>query len=422
MRVPRPHFNQQTRTHPVEQLTAIFAEGLWNPPLWAVAVWTLALTHVTIASVTIFLHRCQAHRSLSLHPAASHFFRFWLWLTTGMVTKEWAAVHRKHHAKAETEDDPHSPQVHGLAKILWTGVVYYVRETRKPETMIKYGHGTPDDWLENRLYSAMPWLGITLMAAINIALFGALIGGIVWVVQMAWIPFWAAGVINGVGHYWGYRNFQPKDESRNIVPLGILIGGEELHNNHHAFPTSARLSNRWYEFDVGWLYIRALSALGLAKVKRVAPTLLAPDARSACDLDTLQAILSNRFEVATRFARALRSTCQRELRDFRVRAGASAPRRRALSDWLHGMESRLSGEDLQALKDFFHENRVAAEVAKMRKELALLWDDRAATAEQLVERLRDWCKRAEESSVEALREFARDLRGYQIQFRPAAAA
>ena len=238
---------------------------------------------------------------------------------------------------------------------------------------------------------------------------------------MAWIPFWAAGVINGVGHYWGYRNFQPKDESRNIVPLGIVIGGEELHNNHHAFPTSARLSNRWYEFDIGWLYIRLLSALGLAKVKRVAPTLLAPDARAACDLDTLQAILSNRFEVATRFARALRGTCQRELRDFRARAGAAAPRRRALSDWLHGMESRLSGEDARALGDFFRQSSVAAEVAKMRKELALLWDDRAATAEQLVERLRDWCKRAEESGVEALREFARDLRGYQVQFRPAVA-
>ena len=401
----------------MEQFTAIFADGFWNPSLWVVAVWTLALTHITIASVTIFLHRCQAHRSLKLHPAAAHFFRFWLWLTTGMVTKEWAAVHRKHHAKAETEDDPHSPQVHGLAKILWTGVVYYVRETRNPETMRKYGHGTPDDLLERKLYAKLPFLGVTLMAVVNVMLFGFVVGGIVWGVQMAWIPFWAAGVINGVGHYWGYRNFQPKDESRNITPIGILIGGEELHNNHHAFPTSARLSNRWYEFDIGWLYIRLMSAVGLAKVKRVAPTLLSADARAACDLDTLQAILSNRFEVATRFARALRATCQRELREFRGRAGAvAAPRRRALSDWLHGMESRLSDKDHRELKNFFQQSRVAAEVEKMRKDLALLWNDRAATAEQLVTRLHEWCLRAEQSGIAALREFARDLRGYRIQF------
>ena len=404
----------------MEQFITILSSGLWNPPLWAVVVFALVLTHITIASVTIFLHRCQAHRSLSLHPAASHFFRFWLWLTTGMVTKEWAAVHRKHHAKAETDEDPHSPQVHGLAKILWTGVVYYVREARDPETLRKYGHGTPDDFLENKIYSKFPFIGIVLMAMIDVALFGALVGGIVWGVQMVWIPFWAAGVINGVGHYWGYRNFQPQDESRNIVPLGVLIGGEELHNNHHAFPTSARLSNRWYEFDIGWLYIRLMAMAGLAKVKRVAPTLLSADARSACDLDTLQAILSNRFEVATRFARMMKGTCQSELREFRSRVGAAAaPRRRALSDWLHGMESRLSREDCRALGNFFRQNRVAAEVEKMRNELAMLWSDRAATAEQLVERLRDWCHRAEQSGVEGLREFARDLRGYRIQFRPA---
>ena len=406
----------------MEQFTAILTAGLWNPPLWVKIAYALALTHVTIAAVTIFLHRCQAHRSLTLHPAVSHFFRLWLWLTTGMVTKEWAAVHRKHHAKAETEDDPHSPQVHGLAKILWTGVVYYVRETRNAETLRKYGHGTPDDRVERAVYSRMPFLGVTLMAFLNVALFGFVSGGIIWAVQMAWIPFWAAGVINGVGHYWGYRNFQPKDESRNIVPLGILIGGEELHNNHHAFPTSARLSNRWYEFDIGWLYIRLMAALGLAKIKRVSPTLLSADSRSACDLDTLQAILSNRFEVVTRFARSMRGTCQRELREFQGRVGAAAaPRRRALSDWMHGMESRLSGDDMRALGDFFHQSRVAAEVEKMRRELALLWDDRAATAEQLVERLRDWCHRAEQSGVEALREFARDLRGYRVQFAGAGA-
>ena len=245
--------------------------GIYDLPWWGYVVVTLILTHITIAGVTIFLHRHQAHRALELHPVVSHFFRFWLWLTTGMVTKEWAAVHRKHHAKCETADDPHSPQMQGIDKVLWEGAELYREETRKQETLDKYGHGTPNDWIERNLYSKYTRLGITLMLFINFALFGFL-GITVWGIQMLWIPLFAAGVINGIGHYWGYRTFQTEDASRNIVPWGILIGGEELHNNHHAYGSSARLSNRWFEFDIGWLYIRIMEILGLAEVKRLAPT------------------------------------------------------------------------------------------------------------------------------------------------------
>ena len=248
------------------------ANGLIPLTWWQVVVVTLLMTHVTIAAVTIFLHRCQAHRALDLHPVVSHFFRFWLWLTTGMVTKEWAAIHRKHHAKVETAEDPHSPVTRGINTVMWSGAELYRAESHNAETMEKYGHGTPDDWLERNVYARFLWQGVGLMLAVDIVLFGA-IGLTIWAVQMAWIPFFAAGVINGLGHWWGYRNYATADTSTNLVPWGLLIGGEELHNNHHAYGTSAKFSAQWYEFDLGWLYIRALSALGLAKVRRVAPKL-----------------------------------------------------------------------------------------------------------------------------------------------------
>src|SRR5512143_1921490 len=239
--------------------------GVFDLPWWGYVVVALALTHVTIAGVTIFLHRCQAHRALDLHPIPSHFFRFWLWLTTGMITKEWAAIHRKHHAKCETPEDPHSPQVLGINRVLWGGVLLYRNESKNRETMERYGHGTPDDWLEHKLYTPYNFAGVALMALIDVALFGLVPGLAIFAVQMVWIPFWAAGVINGIGHYWGYRNFGCADASTNIVPWGILIGGEELHNNHHAYATSAKLSNKWYEFDIGWMYIRILESLRLAQ-------------------------------------------------------------------------------------------------------------------------------------------------------------
>ena len=389
--------------------------GLTDFSLGVLVLIVLALTHITIAAVTIYLHRCQAHRALTLHPAIAHFFRLWLWLTTGMLTREWAAIHRKHHAKVETTDDPHSPQIQGIWQVVFGGVQCYVREKNNPQTVARYGYGTPDDWVERNVYSRFPKTGVTLMLIFNVVMFGLPAGAIMWGVQMIWIPFWAAGVINGIGHYWGYRNFQPQDESRNIVPMGILIGGEELHNNHHAFPTSAKLSNRWYEFDLGWLYIRALQKMGLAKIKRVAPRLLSTDSRSACDLDTLQSIIANRLEVVSRFARMMKKTCHDELASLRARTSTSyLPSGKVLNNWLQGMEIRLTQMDQTAIHAMLENSRVLHKVGQMRHELTMLWEDRSLTAEQMVPRLREWCLHAEKSGIVALENFALELRGYRM--------
>lgn len=280
--------------------------GLIDLPWWGYIVVTLVLTHITIASITIFLHRHQAHRALDLHPIPSHFFRFWLWLTSGMVTKEWAAIHRKHHAKCETLDDPHSPQIYGIKKVLLEGSELYRKESKNLETLDRYGHGTPDDWIERNVYTKHSVAGVASMLIIDVVLFGP-IGITIWAVQMLWTPVMAAGVINGVGHYWGYRNFRAEDASRNIVPWGILIGGEELHNNHHAYPTSAQLSNKWFEFDIGWMYIRILEMMGLAKVKKIAPKLNLNESKTACDLDTLQAVIAHRYEVLAKYTQSLKA-------------------------------------------------------------------------------------------------------------------
>src|SRR5882724_2349506 len=307
--------------------------GWFDLPWWGLILVALALTHVTIAAVTIFLHRCQAHRALELHPVISHFFRFWLWLTTGMVTKEWAAIHRKHHAKCETVDDPHSPQVHGINRVLWAGVLLYVKESYKKETIERYGHGTPEDWIERNLYSRFATTGVVLLLATDMFLFGVVPGALIWATQIAWIPFWAAGVINGVGHWFGYRNFgDVPDASRNIVPWGILIGGEELHNNHHAYASSAKLSSKWYEFDIGWLYIRCMELLGLAQVKKLAPKIRFEFGKARCDLHTLQAVITHRYDVVQRFARSLKSTLKDEL--DRVKTRGQAVDARLLKRWL----------------------------------------------------------------------------------------
>ena len=229
-------------------------------------LYTLIATHITIVAVTLFLHRSQAHRSVQFHPAVAHFFRFWLWLTTGMVTKQWVAVHRKHHRFSDEPGDPHSPHVYGIKQVFFKGAMLYHAASKDKVMVDTYGVGTPADWIEHNLYSAHSRLGIGILFLFNIIIFGW-VGAVIWGVQMIWIPLWAAGVVNGVGHWWGYRNGETKDRSRNIVPWGIVIGGEELHNNHHLDPASARLSRRWWEFDIGWMYIRLLSGLRLATVK-----------------------------------------------------------------------------------------------------------------------------------------------------------
>jgi stearoyl-CoA desaturase (delta-9 desaturase) len=390
--------------------------GLFDLPWWGYVLTALILTHITIASVTIFLHRHQAHRALDLHPIPSHFFRFWLWLTTGMVTKEWAAVHRKHHAKCETPDDPHSPQVLGINRVLWGGVLLYRDETRKPETLERYGHGTPDDWIERNVYSRYNFGGVSLMLAIDLALFGIVPGLIIWLVQMVWIPFWAAGVINGIGHYWGYRSFDCADASKNIVPWGIIIGGEELHNNHHAYATSAKLSNKWYELDLGWLYIRILQGLRLAHVKKIAPRVRLAALRPAVDLETLQAVITNRYDVMSRYMKQLREIAVEEIEKLKPSHIGLRDSRyvKTLKGWLSRDAEQLQAQEKQELESVLQHSSRLSTVYSMRRELAALWARSTASREQLLNQLQDWCHRAEASGIVQLQQFALRLRRYAV--------
>ncbi|QWD98202.1 acyl-CoA desaturase [Polynucleobacter sp. MG-5-Ahmo-C2] len=382
------------------------ANGYLDWSWWQISVFTLIATHITIAAVTIFLHRCQAHRALDLHPIASHFFRFWLWLTTGMVTKEWASIHRKHHAKCETVDDPHSPQILGIGTVLSRGAELYKNEAKNQETMEKFGHGTPDDWLERNIYSKFSWQGVALMLIIDVFLFGG-IGLTVWAVQMLWIPITAAGVINGIGHFWGYRNFDCEDASTNILPWGILIGGEELHNNHHTFATSAKLSNKWYEFDIGWLYIQMMSAVGLATVKKTPPKPVLSDLRPA-DQNTLEAIIANRYEIMARYSKTLRNFFSNEVQHMQVLASHLGDARA----WLVKDESRLSKEEKAKLEELIASNAQLRKMIEMRRDLQAIWGRSSATREQLVAQLHAWCQRAEDSGLTSLREFSLRLRRY----------
>jgi len=396
---------------------AFGAHGLVPLPWWGYVVVALVLTHVTIACVTIFLHRAQAHRALDLAPAISHFFRFWLWLTTGMVTKEWVAIHRKHHAKVETDEDPHSPQTRGIGTVFWKGSELYRAEAKNAETMSKYGRGTPDDWLERNVYGRFTWEGVGLMLVIDVVLFGAA-GLTIWAVQMAWIPVMAAGVINGIGHYWGYRNFACTDASTNIVPWGILIGGEELHNNHHAYGTSAKLSSRWYEFDLGWLYIRLLEMTGQATVRKVAPRLrVARSGKPVPDVATLQAVIANRYAVATAYARTLRQACAAEIARLSERAErtefADVPSMRRVKHWLSGDGvTALCERERAALARAMDSSKVLATIYAMRQELNALWERSTETSDQLLARLQDWCRRAEASGIAPLAQFSLQLKRY----------
>ena len=382
------------------------ANGYLDWSWWQIIVFTLVATHITIAAVTIFLHRCQAHRALDLHPIVSHFFRFWLWLTTGMVTKEWAAIHRKHHAKCETVDDPHSPQVLGINTVLSRGAELYKKEAANQETLDKFGHGTPDDWVEHNIYSKFSWQGVAIMLIVDVFLFGA-IGLTVWAVQMLWIPITAAGVINGIGHFWGYRNFDCEDASRNIVPWGILIGGEELHNNHHTFATSAKLSNKWYEFDIGWMYIQIMSAVGLATVKKTPPKPVLSDLRPA-DQNTLEAIIANRYEIMARYSKTLRSFFSNEVQHMQVLAAHLGDAR----TWLAQDESRLTEQEKLKLEELMASNAQLRKMIEMRRELQAIWSRSSATKEQLLSQLHAWCQHAEESGLTSLREFSLRLRRY----------
>ena len=340
----------------------------WN---WvSLLTFVFVVTHITIVSVTVFLHRCQSHRALQLNFFVSHFFRFWLWITTGMVTKEWVAIHRKHHAKCETNDDPHSPKTKGISEVLWRGTELYRSSSKDPDLIKKYGHGTPDDWLENNLYSKFSWQGVAFMLVVNFILFGVL-GIAIWAVQMMWIPFFAAGVINGIGHYFGYRNYKTPDESRNIFPLGILIGGEELHNNHHSYATSPRLSSKWYEFDIGWFYIRVLMFLGLATTRKVPKGARLNPEKFSIDEDTIAAFLASKYELLQKL--------------HRLSVNSKLPQVQAPSA----------------------RNRIAE---KLKIDFENIWSEKFFSVEQAINALQIWCVEAEKSGVETIQEFARKLK------------
>ena len=386
--------------------------GTWHLAWWQIILFTLALTHVTMISVTVFLHRHQAHRALDLHPAVAHFFRLWLWLTTGQVTKEWAAIHRKHHAKCEQADDPHSPQVYGIRKVLFQGAELYRAESKNKETMVRYGHGTPDDWIERNLYTRFSWQGVGLMMIIDLSLFGAL-GLSVWAVQMAWTPITAAGIINGAAHFWGYRNFESPDASTNISPWGIIIAGEELHNNHHTYPTSAKLSVKPYEFDIGWMYISILQFVGLAHVKKTPPKAAYGDVRPVADEKTLEALIANRYEIMAGFAKQMQATVRQELAAMKARSADTAAIK-AAKLWAHRYAENIPAAAIPQLELARAASPALDKMVIMREELRQMWLNTAVSREQLTSDLAAWCHRAEDSGIATLREFSFKLRSTRL--------
>jgi len=393
----------------LDAVLEFLANGLTHMSWVSMLVYMLVVTQLTIFTVTLYLHRCQTHRGIDLHPVVQHFFRFWNWLTTGMVTKEWVAVHRKHHAKVETEEDPHSPQIYGIKKVFWDGVSLYRDASEVKEDLEKYGRGTPDDWIERKLYAGHPYWGPALMLVISLALFGV-IGAALWAVQMIWIPFWAAGFVNGIGHWWGYRNFESADTATNLVPWGVWIGGEELHNNHHAFPSSAKFALRKWEFDIGWAAICALRAVGLAKVLRVAPTLDVRPNVNLPDAETLKAVLTHRFQAMTDYYRGVIVPTLREEASHAGENLKAVPRRlrRALADggrW-------LDGEGHDRLQAVLAKRPTLRTVYDFRARLAALMEQRGA--DQALKGLQQWIHEAEQSGIRALQDFAARLKGYAI--------
>ncbi|MEM7220653.1 MAG: fatty acid desaturase [Pseudomonadota bacterium] len=389
--------------------------GLWNPGLWPTVLFTLAVTHMTIVSVTVYLHRHSAHRSLDLHPALQHLFRFWLWLTTGMRTIDWTSVHRKHHAKCETEEDPHSPKVKGLWEIFWNGAHHYA-EAATPENHKRYGRGCPDDWIERHLYTPRNFLGILLMFIIDVLLFGAW-GITVWAVQMVWIPLFAAGVINGLGHAWGYRNYECTDAAKNLMPWGILIGGEELHNNHHSYPNSAKLSQKPWEFDIGWFWIRLFETFGLAKARSTGPIAERDPNKSAIDIDTLFGVLNDRLRVMARYTEnVVRPAVRREYEtaDKAMRRVLRRGARVLTRDEI--LVDAAARERIAALTE---QNESLRHLYEMRQRLQSIWAQRGGNSEELLQAFKQWCADAEASGVEALRDFVEHLKSYTV---PAAVA
>ncbi len=385
--------------------------GLLNLSFWGYVIVTVVMVQITMMAVTLYLHRDQAHRAINLHPALRHFFRFWIWCTSGMLTREWVAVHRKHHAFCEVPGDPHSPQIFGLKKVLLEGAELYKIEKTRPETLEKYGRGTPNDWLERNVYLRFPSGGIVLTVFADLLLFGVP-GIIIIAVQMISMPLFAAGVINGLGHYSGYRNFECDDAARNLLPWGVFVGGEELHNNHHAFPTSAKFSVRSWEFDIGWLYICVLRSLGLAKVNKVAPRpVIVPAARENVDIENLRAIIVNRMHVLRDYTKQVTMPALR--RERAVAAGNEALRR--AKKLLVRRPQLLDEGSRHRLYELLSEHATLQTVYDFREKLRTLWSGKNVSNERLLQHLRDWCAEAEASGIQVLEDFAARLRSYRLQ-------
>ena len=374
-------------------------------------IYLLVATHITIICVTVYLHRGQAHKGLTFNPILEHFMRFWLWLTTGMVTKQWVAIHRKHHRYSDMRGDPHSPHVFGIWNVLFKGAMLYHEASKDKDMVDTYGVGTPSDWLEFHVYTPHSRLGIGILFLFNLIVFGW-IGVLLWGIQMIWIPFWAAGVINGLAHWWGYRNYEVKDTSRNLLPLAVWIGGEELHNNHHTYGTSAKLSSKWYEFDIGWLYISLLSFFGLAKVKKVAPAPRFDRDKLVADLDTLQSIVANRYDVMAKYARSLRQVWGDEIANIRAKSDLEKKVLKSSKKLLQCEPASLEKAEQQQLSEIFKYSDTLKTMHEMRTELAILWERSHSSSDQLLDQLRDWCARAEASGIRSLQQFSLRLRSY----------
>lgn len=387
--------------------------GLLEWSLWQEVLFVIASTHLTIVSVTLYLHRCQAHRALDLHPLVSHVFRLWLWLTTAMVTRQWVAVHRKHHAKTETAEDPHSPQVLGIWQVMTQGAELYARAARDPEISREYGHGAPNDFIERQLYSRYSNLGIILLLVAFVVLFGAM-GLTYWAIQMIWIPIFAAGFINGVGHYWGYRNFETEDAATNLMNVAFVVGGEELHNNHHAYPGSAKFSIRPWEFDLGWGYIWLLKSVGLASVRKVAPRPLPSDAAStALDIEAVSAMVSSRLHVMAGYAQKV--TLPILQKEMRLADGVYKSALNRIKKTLILEPAQVSHAKLHELNEVLADSEQLRVVYECQQQLKQLWRQRYENNEGLLRALAAWCQMAEQTGIEILQDFAQSLRGYRLQ-------
>ena len=391
--------------------------GLWAPSAWVIVAYTLIVTHITIVSVTLYLHRHSAHRALDLHPLLKHFFRFWLWLTTGIGTKTWTAIHRKHHATTDTAEDPHSPQILGLKALLLTGVEIY-RAADTQATRDRFGKGTPEDWVERNLYRRFTFLGIGLMLVLNVVLFGP-IGLTVWAIQMLWIPFLATGVINGIGHYWGYRNFECPDAATNVFPWGVLIGGEELHNNHHTYPNSAKLSVRPWEFDIGWFWIRVFQLLRLAQPLSTGPVVERVSGKQSIDTDTAWALLNDRFRVMASYANEVVAPLVEEECSRADKATRKLLKR--AKSLLCREESLLDEAAWQRIAHLVEANPMLKTLYDLKVQLQQVWAKRGGHSEEMLSALVQWCKDAEETGIQHLSDFVEELKGYTIPGRHAAA-